>query len=56
MPVLIKQHVVVGDQTAANQAAGFELFGPKAFKSLYNVPIPAEIRQKADSGTPIDEV
>ncbi|MFL5335821.1 MAG: LLM class flavin-dependent oxidoreductase, partial [Geminicoccaceae bacterium] len=38
MPVLVEQYVVVGDQQAANQAAELWRFGPKAFKSLYNVP------------------
>ena len=41
MPVLIEQYVVVGDQAAARQAAEYWRFGPKAFKGLYNVPIPA---------------
>jgi TAT-translocated FGD2 family F420-dependent dehydrogenase len=56
MPVLVEQYVVVGDRQAANQAAEFWRFGPKAFKTLYNVQSPVEIQQKADAGTPIDEV
>ena len=56
MPVMIEHYVVVGDQQAAKQAAEFWRFGPKAFKGLYNVPSPVEIQQKAEAGTPIDEV
>lgn len=56
MPVLIEHYVVVGDQSAAQQAAELWRFGPKAFKSLYNVREPAEIEQRAQAGTPIDQV
>ena len=56
MPVLVEQYVVVGDQQAANQAAEFWRFGPKAFKTLYNVQSPVQIQQQADGGTPITEV
>ena len=49
MPVLIEQYVVVGDQQAAKQAAEFWRFGPKAFKTLYNVPSPVEIQQQGRS-------
>jgi hypothetical protein len=56
MPVLVEQYVVVGDQQAANKAAELWRFGPQAFKSLYNVPSPVEIQQKADASTPINEV
>jgi TAT-translocated FGD2 family F420-dependent dehydrogenase len=56
MPVLIEQYVVVGDQQTAQRAAELWRFGPQAFKSLYNVPSPAKIQQKADAGTSLDEV
>lgn len=56
MPVLVEQFVVVGDQSEAQRAAELWRFGPKAFKSLYNVPGPADIRQQADTTTPIEEV
>ncbi|HEY4041600.1 MAG TPA: TIGR03557 family F420-dependent LLM class oxidoreductase [Rhodopila sp.] len=56
MPVLVEQYAVVGDQQAAKQAAEFWRFGPKAFKTLYNVPSPVEIQQQAEAGTPIEEV
>ncbi len=56
MPVLIEHYVVVGDQAAARQAAEYWRFGPKAFKSLYNVSDPSEIEQKAAAETSIDEV
>jgi len=56
MPVLVEQYVVVGDRQAANEAAEFWRFGPKAFKSLYNVPSPVEIQRNAAADTPLDEV
>lgn len=56
MPVLVEQYVVVGDQQAAHQAGELWRFGPKAFKSLYNVPSPVDIQRQAESGTQMDEV
>jgi F420-dependent hydroxymycolic acid dehydrogenase len=56
MPVLVEQYVVVGDSNTARQAAELWRFGPKAFKTLYNVPSPADIQQQADAGTKMDEV
>lgn len=56
MPVLIEQYVVVGDQKVAQQAAELWRFGPKAFKSLYNVPSPADIQKQAENNTPLEEV
>lgn len=56
MPVLVEQYVVVGDQKAAEQAGELWRFGPKAFKTLYNVPSPVEIQKQADSETPMEEV
>ncbi|HEY0184704.1 MAG TPA: TIGR03557 family F420-dependent LLM class oxidoreductase [Rhodopila sp.] len=56
MPVLVEQYVVVGDDAAARQAAELWRFGPKAFKSLYNVSSPADIQKQAADTTPIDEV
>jgi alkanesulfonate monooxygenase SsuD/methylene tetrahydromethanopterin reductase-like flavin-dependent oxidoreductase (luciferase family) len=41
MPVLIEHYAVVGDQAAAKQAAEYWRFGPKAWKSLYDVRDPA---------------
>jgi len=43
-------------QTAAKQAAQFWRFGPKAFKSYYNVVDPGKIEQRADAETPLEEV
>src|SRR6201999_2121781 len=37
MPVLVEQYVVVGGEADARKAAELWRFGPKAFKSLYNV-------------------
>jgi hypothetical protein len=48
--------LVVGDRQAANQAAEFWRFGPKAFKTLYNVPSPVAIQHNAEAEAPIDEV
>jgi TAT-translocated FGD2 family F420-dependent dehydrogenase len=56
MPVLVEQYVVVGDQQTAHQAAELWHFGPKAFQSLYNVPSPVEIQQRAEAGIPMEEV
>jgi TAT-translocated FGD2 family F420-dependent dehydrogenase len=56
MPVMIEHYVVVGDDTDAKRAAELWRFGPKAFKGLYNVRSPEEIQQKADAGTPLDQV
>jgi len=56
MPVLIEHYAVVGDQAAAKQAAEYWRFGPKAWKSLYDVRDPAAIQQQAEQQTPIEEV
>ena len=56
MPVLIEQYVVVGDEAVARRAAQLWRFGPKAFKTLYDVPSPVEIQQKAEAGTSLQEV
>jgi TAT-translocated FGD2 family F420-dependent dehydrogenase len=56
MPVLVEQYVVVGGETDARKAAELWRFGPKAFKSLYNVRDPAEIQRRAEASTPIEQV
>lgn len=56
MPVLVEQYVVVGSATDARHAAELWRFGPKAFKSYYNVPNPAQIQQLADQQVPIEQV
>jgi F420-dependent hydroxymycolic acid dehydrogenase len=56
MPVLVEQYVVVGDEADAETAAEIWRFGPKAFKTLYNVRDPAEIQRRAAAGTPIAQV
>ena len=56
MPVLVEQYVVVGDAAEAARAAELWRFGPKAFKSLFNVTDPAEIQRRAEAETPIEEV
>jgi len=56
MPVLIEHYVVVGDQAEAKQAAELWRFGPKAWKSLYDVRDPAAIQAQAEQQTSIEEV
>lgn len=56
MPVLVEQYVVVGGEADARKAAELWRFGPKAFKSLYNVRDPAEIQRRADAETPLEQV
>lgn len=56
MPILIEHYVVVGNQDDAKKAAELWRFGPKAFKSYYNVRDPEEIRRRADSEIPLDQV
>ncbi len=56
MPVLIEHYAVVGDEAAAKQAAEYWRFGPKAWKSLFDVRDPATIQQQADAQTPLHEV
>ncbi len=56
MPVLVEQYVVVGDKTDAKKAAELWRFGPKAFKSYYNIRDPKEIQKRADSEVPLEKV
>jgi F420-dependent hydroxymycolic acid dehydrogenase len=56
MPVLIEQYVVVGGRAEAEQAAELWRFGPKAFKSYYNVRDPEVIQQRADAEVPLQQV
>ncbi len=56
MPVLVEQYVVVGDKKDAERAAELWRFGPKAFKSYYNVRDPKEIQQRADSEVALEKV
>jgi F420-dependent hydroxymycolic acid dehydrogenase len=56
MPVLVEQFVVVGNDNDARQAAELWRFLPKAFKTYYNVPSPAEIEQLADNQVPLGQL
>lgn len=56
MPVLVEQYVVVGNQQDAQAAAELWRFGPKAFKTYYNVPNPMEIQKKAEAEIPLQQV
>ncbi len=56
MPVLVEQYAVVGDGNDAKAAAELWRFGPKAFKSYYNIRDPKEIQRRADSEIPLEQV
>ena len=56
MPVLIEQYAVVGDQQVAQQAAELWRFGPKAFKTYYNIPSPKTIQRRAETEIPLEQV
>jgi len=56
MPVLVEAYVVVGDKQEAGRAAELWRFGPKAFKTYYNVRDPQEIQRRADSEIPLEKV
>jgi len=56
MPVLVEQYVDVGDKVDARAAAELWRFGPKAFKSYYNVRDPSRIEQLADSEVSLDDL
>jgi TAT-translocated FGD2 family F420-dependent dehydrogenase len=56
LPVLVEQYVIVGDKREAETAAELWRFGPKAFKSYYNIRDPQEIQRRADSEIPLDQV
>jgi|SRR5579872_4522474 hypothetical protein len=53
---LVEQYVVVGDKKDAEAAAELWRFGPKAFKTLYNVRDPGEIQKEADAQIPLEQV
>jgi F420-dependent hydroxymycolic acid dehydrogenase len=56
MPVLVEQYVVVGGEKDAKAAAELWRFGPKAFKSYYNIRDPKEIQRRADAEIPLEKV
>jgi len=56
MPVLVEQYVVVGGKKDAETAAELWRFGPKAFKSYYNIRDPKEIQRQADAEIPLEKV
>jgi TAT-translocated FGD2 family F420-dependent dehydrogenase len=56
MPVLVEQLVVVGDEAEAQKAVALWRFLPKAFKSFYNIPDPAEIQRQAEAKVSFDQV
>lgn len=56
MPVLVEQYVVVGDEAAAKAAAELWRFGPKAFKTYFDIRDPLEIQQRADAEVPLEKV
>ena len=56
VPVLVEHYVVVGGQKEAQAAAQLWRFGPKAFKSYYNVRDPQEIQARAEKEIPLEQV
>jgi hypothetical protein len=56
MPVLVEQYAVVGDKNDAEKAAEYWRFGPKAFKTYYNIRDPLTIQQRAESELPLEKV
>lgn len=56
MPVLVEQYAVVGNEDDAKAAAELWRFGPKAFKSYYNIRDPKDIQRRADSEIPLEQV
>ncbi len=56
MPVLGEQYGVAGDQQDAQNAAELWRFGPKAFKTYYNVQDPKDIQKKAEAEVPYGKV
>jgi F420-dependent hydroxymycolic acid dehydrogenase len=56
MPVLIEQFVVVGDAQDARRPAELWRFVANAFKRYCDLTDPVEIRKRAESGTPLEEV
>jgi TAT-translocated FGD2 family F420-dependent dehydrogenase len=56
MPVLVEQYVVVGGKKDTETAAELWRFGPKAFKSYYNIRDPKEIQRTADAEIPLEKV
>jgi TAT-translocated FGD2 family F420-dependent dehydrogenase len=56
MPVLVEQYAVVGDKSDAEKAAEYWRFGPKAFKTYYNVRDPQSIQRQAEREISLDKV
>ena len=56
VPVLVEQYAVVGDKAEAEKAAELWRFGPKAFKTYYNVRDPQTIQERADKEVPLEQV
>jgi F420-dependent hydroxymycolic acid dehydrogenase len=56
MPVLIEQYVVVSDNDQAKPAAELLRFGPKAFKTYFNIRDPATVQQQAEAQVPLEQV
>ncbi len=56
IPVLVEQYVVVGNQQDAQTAAQLWRFGPKAFKTYYDIPSPQTIQQRSTAEIPLEKV
>ena len=56
VPVLVEHYAVLGGEKEAQAAAQLWRFGPKAFKTYYNIRDPQEIQSRAEKETPLEQV
>jgi F420-dependent hydroxymycolic acid dehydrogenase len=56
LPVLVETFVVVGEESAAQQAAKLWNFIPRAFKGYHNIADPAAIERQAAAQLPLSKV
>jgi len=56
VPVLVEQYAIVGNKSEAEKAAELWRFGPKAFKSYYNIRDPQSIQERAEKEIPLEQV
>jgi TAT-translocated FGD2 family F420-dependent dehydrogenase len=56
MPVLVEQYAVVGNKQDAEAAARLWNFGPKAFKTYYDIRDPESIQRHAEAEIPLEKV
>lgn len=54
--MLVEQYAIVGNKSEAEKAAELWRFGPKAFKSYYNIRDPQSIQERAEKEIPLEQV